>query len=662
VVSAFRIFAAVAQVLFIQTITWQAPLLAAESPKRNGLATHSRAFGSGRLVGVVTDSVGEPAEATLVSATGPAGVSLAVCDVNGRFEFVDLHPGTYLLRTHASGLDATRRFVVQVRPGLSTAYSVALPPRKVFASSPPTFIAAGFGATDGQLKAPDDFGVAGVPDEVLPGSGVEVGPTATGSPVPHDDSEKAWRLRRTRRSVLKDSGIGISPAHAGDGESLIAIAPRLAADRTMSGAPSTFPVSGRLHLLTRATVDSPADFQRTDVLPGQIAYAEVGGAESDTRWGLRGAMMTGDAGSWVLSGTYNVKPAETHAMTVGLSYSRQHIHSRVNQESLIPSAAVIEDAVTPDFSREVGAMNVRGTWKPSRRVTLDYGTSLARYGYLPGVGLASPNAVVTVEPLNRTRVQVTAAQNMRAPGAEEFLPPANELWLPAERTFTLLSPTNSLFAERSRHFEVAVERDFWHGSTVGARRYYQEVNDQMVALFGIRPEIPVSSAAHYHVISAGGVNTDGWGLMFSHALASRVRGTVDYSLTNATWGPWTASGLPPQAVGVFRTGTEKIHDVTTSIEAEIPETATEFFVLYRVNSAFSVVDSSTAALASGLDGRFALRVKQALPFSPVSGSDWEVLVDIRSLFREDVLGASVYDELLVASPPKQFIGGLVVHF
>ena len=660
-VNAFRIFAAVVQVLFIQTISWQAPLLAAESPKRNGLAEHTRAFRSGRLVGVVMDSAGKPAEATLVSATGPAGVSLAVCDVDGRFEFGALRPGTYLLRTHAAGLDATRRSVVQVRPGLSTTYSVTLP-RKVVTSSPPTFIAAGFGATDGQLEAPDDFGVGGVPDEVLPGPGVEAGPIGTGSPAPHDDSEKAWRLRRARRSVLKDSGIGITPTHDGDGGSLIAIASRLAADQTMSDASSIFPVSGQLHLLTRATVDSSTDLQRTDVLPGQIAYAAVGGAESDSRWRLRGAMMTGDAGSWVLSGTYNMKPAETYAMTVGLSYSRQRIRNRMNQESLIPSAAVLADAATPDFSREVGTVNVRGTWEPSRRVTLDYGTSLARYGYLPGVGLVSPNAVVTVEPLNRTRVQLTAARNMRAPGAEEFLPPANELWLPPERTFTSLSPTNSLHAERSQHFEVAVERDFWRGSTVGARRYYQDVNDQMVALFGIRPQIKVSSADHYYVTSASGVNTDGWGLMFSHVLAGRVRGTVDYSLTNATWAPWTASGLSPQAVGVFRTGTEKIHDVTTSIEAEIPETATDIFVLYRINSAFSVVDSSTAGLASGLDGRFALRVKQTLPFSPVEGSNWEVLVDIRSLFREHVLGASVYDELLVASPPKQFIGGLVVHF
>ena len=654
-----RIVAAVVQVLLIQAMSGQAPLLAAEAPKPNESAERTRASGSGRLVGMVKDTAGAPAEATLVSATGPAGVSLAVCDADGRFEFPALRPGTYLLRTHAAGLAAAWRSVVEVRPGLATNYSVTLK-RRVAASSPPTFLAAGFGRLGGPLDAPDDSGAGAQPDDVVPDPRVDAAPIRTDGTAPHDDSEKAWRLRRARRSVLKDSGVDL--ARAGDGSgSLITIAPRLAADRMMSDAPSTFPVSGQLHLLTRATVDASTELRSTDILPGQIAYASVGGAERDSPWRVRGAMMTGDAGSWVLSGTYVAEPAKTHALAVGLSYSRQHVHNGVNQQSLTPRAAV-EDTETPDFSRDVGAMSVQGTWEASRRVTLDYGTNVARYGYLPNEGLVSPNAVVTVEPLKRTRLVVTVAQNMLAPGAEEFLPPANGVWLPPERTFALLSRTDSLHAERSQHFEVAVERDLGRASMIGVRRFYQDVDDQMVALFGVRPQIPVSSADHYYLTSASEVNAEGWGLRFSHTLAGRVRGTVDYSSTHASWAPWTSSGLSPRTVGVFRTGTEQIHDLTTSIETEIPETATEVFVLYRVNSAFSVTDSATAALTSGLDGRFALRVRQTLPFSPVEGSDWEVLVDIRSLFREQLLGASVYDELLVASPPKQVVGGLVVHF
>jgi len=660
-VGATRFIAAVAQVLLIQVVAWPAPILATEASKPNKPAERTSASGSGRLVGVVTDTAGAPVE-TLVSATGPAGVALAVCDADGRFEFRALRPGTYLLRTHVAGLDADRRSVVEVKPGLATNHSVTLK-RRVTASSSPTFLAAGFGSFGGPFEASDEFVAGNQPDDVLPDLGVAETPSTTDNSTPHDDSEKAWRLRRARRSVLKDSGIDLVRSGKEDGGSLTALAPRLAADRTMSNPPSTFPVSGQLHLLTRARVDSSNGLRSRDILPGQIAYASVGGAEHDSPWTIRGAMMTGDAGSWVLSGTYVAEPTETHSLAVGLSYSRQHVHNGVNRKPLTQSAAVLEDANESDFSREVGAVNVQGTWNLSRWVEFDYGANVARYGYLPSEGFVSPNAVMTMEPLDRTRVRVRVAQNMLAPGAEEFLPPAAGVWLPPERTFALLSRTDSLQAERSQHFEVAIERDLGHASTIGVRRFHQDVDDQMVVLFGVRPQIPVSSVAdRYYLASASGVTTDGWGLMLRHTLGTRVTGTVDYSLTHSTWAPWAANGLSPRTVGVFRTGTEQAHDVTTSIETEIPETSTEVFLLYRVNSAFSVIDSATAAITSGLDGRFAMRVRQGLPFSPIEGSEWELLVDIRSLFREQVLGGSVYDELLVASPPKQIVGGLVVHF
>ena len=41
---------------------------------------------------------------------------------------------------------------------------------------------------------------------------------------------------------------------------------------------------------------------------------------------------------------------------------------------------------------------------------------------------------------------------------------------------------------------------------------------------------------------------------------------------------WAPSAIRPQH--------EDIHDVTTSLETEVPHTATRVFVLYKVNSAF----------------------------------------------------------------------------
>lgn len=645
------------------------PLAAAAEAKKPGKTHHQKGqTGPGSLLGVVTDTAGVPLEETLVSATGPAGVSVAVCDSDGRFEFRSLRPGTYLLRAHLSGFAAGRRHVVEVRSGLSSVHAVALQPAR---SDVPGYLAAGFEfiGVPSLFAQPSSFAQ---PDNALSSGAVEtddggVG-TATdgfdgGEVAPHDDSEKAWRLRRARRSVLKESMIDGDAGDSEGGGPSSGFIPVMAVDRsTLYEAPGVLPVSGQLHLLMRARIQSSSDLMSTDVLPGQIAYVSLGGVERQNRWGLRGAVRTGDAGSWVLAGTYVAEMSNGHRVTLGLSHSRQNLEAASTPLALTPSLAGVADGASPRTSRDASSLDVRGEWDASPRVAVDYGANIARYGYLPEKALVSPSAALTIAPMRRTRVRVTVAQHMLAPGAEEFLPPAEGVWLPPERTFALLAPADPLSAERSRHIEVSAEHDVGRGTTIGVRRFHQEIDSQMIAMFGVRPQLPVSSSDHYYLASADAVSTDGWGVMFGLALGGRVRGAVDYSLTNTEWAPWSASGLSPQTVGAFRAGTERIHDVTTSVEAEIAETSTEVLVLYRLNTAFAVKDDETEALVPGLDGRFALRVKQALPFSPIGGSDWQVLVDVRSLFREQAPGGSIYDELLVASPPKQIVGGLVVSF
>jgi hypothetical protein len=79
-----------------------------------------------------------------------------------------------------------------------------------------------------------------------------------------------------------------------------------------------------------------------------------------------------------------------------------------------------------------------------------------------------------------------------------------------------------------------------------------------------------------------------------------------------------------------------------------------------MNSAYIRADGSESR--PGLDGRWDVQVIQALPFMRFTSADWEMLVGVRNLFRESFAEASVYDELLVARPPKRLIGGITVKF
>ena len=619
----------------------------------------SAVISSGQLLGVVTDAAGAPLRSTLISASGPTGTVLAVCGADGRFEFRGLRPGTYLLRAHLFGFTTTRRHIVEIKPGLSTLQSMSLRRTSAPGNAKPALFAAGFapglfGSRATELEQPDVIDPDGIVLDSPPdgNDGVEG--------APHGHTEKAWRLRRARRSVLKEETDGLQLARVG--ELITPVRPTtelgLAASSVSASGdlpPGGFPLlSAQFHLLTRATLDSPAGFWSTGVLPGQIAHVALGAPAGEGGWGVRGAVMTGDSGSWVLAGSYVRQTSPAHAIRLEMSYSKQH---HAGGDVAVPLSVGSRD---PDPSREAGSLRADGTWAAMRQVTVGYGASVAHYGYLEDARLFSPRVQVTVEPFDRTQVRLAVSQNMLAPGAEEFLPPSSGVWLPPERIFAPLSPFDPLRVERARHVEVRLEREVGKTSTIGLRRFYQAVHDQMITMFGVEPYGHEPLADHYYLTSASGVNVEGWGVSFSHELVGRVHGTVDYSLSRAQWAPWIAAGLTPQTIGVFRTGAEKFHDVTTSVEAEIPETATRVFVLYRVNTAFARAEAES--LRSGLAGRFALRVKQTLPFTSFGGSDWEVLVDVRSLFRERVAGASAYDELLVVNPPKQFVGGLVVHF
>ena len=664
-VSVNRLIATVLPVILCQFILSPAIILSADDEPPSSLVLASSSFDSGRLLGVVTDTAGAPIEGTIVSATGEGGVSVALCDSNGRFEFRSLRPGQYLLRTHSYGQDMKQRSLVEVKPGLSTVHSITLQHESVTPLSSELFT-AGFGVGGSLAEFHEDYELSQrVGDfelETETETEAETGEPDVNGFSPHDDSEKAWRLRRARRNVLKDSSLNLLRTDDKIDETLVLITPFLAADQMTGASASGFPVSGQLHLLTRAELQSSSEFWSKDILPSQIAHASLGGAEQGTRWKLRGAMRTGGAGSWALAGSYVAEPTKTHTLAMGVSYSRQHFHTLINEELLTLGSALHENRDSFDASRAVGSLSIQGAWQVAPNLTLDYGTNVARYDYLPGAPFVSPNAVFTIEPIDGTRARLEVSRNVLVPGAEEFLPPSDGAWLPPERTFTLPASTDSLKAETAQHLELALERDLAQASTIGIRWFRQDVDNQLAARFGFSPESPVSLVDHYYVTNGGGVSAEGFGVMFSHLLGGRVWGTLDYSVANAEWLPWVAKGQSFPPAGIFRAGTERVHDVTTSIETQIPETATEIFFFYRLNTAFAVINSETDAVTSDLDGRFAIRVKQTLPFSPIEGSDWEVLVDIRSLFREEVAGASVYDELLVASPPRQVVGGLVVHF
>jgi len=586
------------------------------------------AANTGTIAGIVLDERGLALDGVVISAIG-GSTSFAVSDTSGQFTLRSLIPGPYLVRAHLDGYLPGRNTMVSVRPSARTVSTFRL--RRVGKAADPQVNVAGVGATEVSAATREDSA--------------------------RDESETSWRLRHLKRSILRETAtLAELPARSDDWfltDSFQLLGRAMESSARMASALFTHsPLQGQVNLLTTGTFDNPGELLRLDRTRG-VAYFAVGapvGEHGD--WTVKAALNHGDLSSWIVAGNYLTRNAAQHRYRFGMSYGL-HRYEGGNAVAL---------AAMPEAARNVGSIHAYDEWTLSKRLTLEYGANYAHYDYLASPAHLSPRFTATIRPTDRTRIRAVAARHVSAPGAEEFLPPSRTPVLPPQRTFAPLT-RDGFRPESVRHYEVAVERVFV-GTSFGVRAFQQTIDDQLVTVFGVRTaDSPPADIGHYFVGSTGQVGVRGWGLTFTHALAAHVRGSFDYSLSNAEWASIPSadrSRLGRQMPSAIRDETERIHDFTTSLETEVPQSNTRLFLLYKMNSAYIRADGSGSR--PGLDGRWDVQVSQGLPFMNFLDAEWEMLVAVRNLFRELFSEASMYDELLVARPPKRLVGGITVKF
>jgi hypothetical protein len=593
---------------------------------------------AGTITGIVSDEHGRPVAGARVTAIGVT-MALAFTDESGRFATERLPAGEYVVRAHRSGFAASRREIVQV--GGAAANVPQLQIRRL----------DGVSGTTGTADTP-------LPSRPIVAAGFGLPPAETaaegsaeGSKDTHPHSETAWRLRHIKRSILKDQSnaivlAGNEPDLSDESIFGRAVGGSGHAAGYASSVLTDLPFTGEVNLLTTSAFGSGELFSG-DGLPRGVAYLALGAPTPAGEWTVRAAMSEGDLASWIVAGSFASKAGRSHVYNLGLSYSTQEYQG----------GNPIALAAMRDGSRNAAEVFGFDRWRVTPWFEIDYGARYARYGYiLDDQGLVSPRFGVTVEPVPGTRMSALVTQRMVVPGAEEFLPRAiTGPALPPERTFSPFEGQN-MRVERARGLDVAVEHQFGDAYVVGIRRFYQNVDDQLATMFRLTPEGSPESVGHYYVANAGSFDASGWAVRISTPPSLRLRGSLDYSMARAEWSTRNLS-LTDMAPAVVRAESEDIHDITTSVETDIPETATRFYLLYRVSTAFTRSSESRP----GMDARFDVQVNQALPFG-IAGTRWEVLVGLRNLFRDAHEPGSVYDELLVVRPPKRVIGGFLVRF
>ena len=596
-------------------------------PQAQLVSRQAVANASNELTGTVSDRTGRPLVGAVVSAIGSES-AFAVSDRDGRFTFRTLPQGPYIVRAHLQGYLPARPRLVQISTSARGDFPITLVKRSE-AAEPPAVLAAGVGPVDTAAVEPDE------------------GAT-------HEHDELAWRLRHLRRSVLKNQGQGVpgfedfdvSHPWTGLGRAVGESA------RLASSMFAELPLAGQFNLLTTTSFDRPQDVFSSDaVLPRSIAFLSLAAPLPTGEWRMRGAITQGDLSSWTVAGSFARDPNAAHAYQAGFSYGMQRYQGG-NAEAL---------AAMRDGSRTVGMLYAYDNWAVTRAVRIDVGGRYANYGYLSDQGLLSPRAGVTIKPWEKDSLALHASVSHResAPGAEEFIPPALGMWLPPERTFSPVSRRGTFTPERIDHVEAGAERRLPGEVLVGVRAFRQRAEDQIVTIFGLSAAGEVANTGHYHVGSAGDFEAVGWGVSASRSMGETTRASLDYSLAEAEWtgrsrDVWALANLAPQ---VLRRS-DRVHDLTATVESVVPVSSTRVFVLYKLISAAAAPDIEPAA-ARGV--RFDVQINQALPFG-FARSRWEALVAVKNVFHDEFDSGSIYDELMVVRAPTRVVGGVTVRF
>ncbi|ODS59057.1 MAG: hypothetical protein ABS36_02590 [Acidobacteria bacterium SCN 69-37] len=563
------------------------------------------------VIGVVTDEAGTGIGGASILAMG-ATLAVVRTDDAGYFR-LELTPGPYILRATRDGYVSTYREAVHVRTDAPLVRTITL------------------------LRSSDDGDVV-LASVTRPIEHVDVDAPADADPIVPSDT--AWRLRHLPRTVLRDE----TPSAWGREE-------RRAARRLDALSPLP-DITGRVELITTSALAASGELPAVD-WPRGVAYVVLGapvGTHGD--WSVRASLAGGETAAWTLAAEYASRTDQRHAFRAGVSHSAQTFSDPTLRHSL---AAI-------DTVRHVGGVHAADVWTVGRGLEIDSRLRVERYEYLADPMVFSGRLGVRQQVGARFVLVATASPHMVAPGADQFTPPASAgVWLPPERTFSSLRG-DVLRPERVNAYDAGVDAVL--GRVAGAttdvvlrvRRIREQSINQLATIFGLDD---VSQVGHYYMSSPGDVALDGWLIGLAGDLTPYVHAAVDYRTAAAAWTPGVGR-LPLRRVApsAARTEAEQLHDVTATVEATVPSTATRVSLAVRINSAFSRQDR----LTPGSGARFALEIRQQLPGRPFGGSELNLLWSARTLMHEFETAGGFYDELLTVAPPVRLTCGLQMRF
>lgn len=441
-----------------------------------------------------------------------------------------------------------------------------------------------------------------------------------------DDDALAWRLRHARRSVLKTARSGPQSASA--------------PERWSPGLPDT-----EVHLLSVGGAALPDGLEPTAAGTGGLATVR-----------LRAPLDGGLDWSVALAMTQALRPTWSGSAAASLPVGRGHqVGASVAWMALRPSGPVRMpwEHGPETASRAAGRVTVSDDVHLGPRVAVQLSEAVLRMDGDVTALRSDPTVMLAVVPADGWQVMgrlsqrsysildLTTAARWDALGLNA--PDASQAW-------TSGAPA----VEQGRAQEFRLERGFGP-LRMAVGRVHEQVADGWARVYGVLGDDGVTPT---RIVGTGTRETSATQLTVDASAGGRVRGALRIAVGEDRA---SAPGATARAAGLWPSGVSTWQDMQALLATDVAGARTQVVLVYRVRLQ-QAADGRSEADATRV-ARYAVRVRQPLPFLPTTGTQWDVLMDVSTLATGTAsVDQSAADEWHVVRVPRRVLGGLALRF
>jgi outer membrane receptor for ferrienterochelin and colicin len=394
-------------------------------------------------------------------------------------------------------------------------------------------------------------------------------------------------------------------------------------------------------------------------------FAVQGELQGTGTWSFNGNILDGSTNSYMANGDVEYEMLGHH---IGATVAANDLLFVRNSELL--NRQLIRRFVQSSGSRDledesrqwIATADLRDTWQPIQRITLDYGTRIDYYGYLNHPMSYSPRVEVTYHATPEFGFRGVYYRNQSAPG-NYYLQPQDVN--PYIHNVAFVPYSDALTPETTTGYEGGIDFS-GEGFRLGIL-YHQESIDNKMATVDIS-HTPASERFDanrpFVILNANDLDSRGMEIEISKQITPILAAVASYRMDLSVPVSIVEKNTYYSRKLYFLQGdsVQDFHNFQAGILAKIPQTQTQVHADWKWSSGTPIVFGRAAHKMplTAID----VEVHQVIPLQVFSQTELQILVAIKNLLDQnpEMNANADFERALIYNIPRVVAGGLLLKF